>query len=58
MMETSVSASLRADKNAALVRLPPWLRQGIKRIAREQGIARDTVRKALRSGATEFTYKH
>ena len=29
----------------------------IKRIARELGIARDTVRKVLRSGATEFTYK-
>ncbi len=31
--------------------------KGIKRIARELGIARDTVRKLLRSGATEFTYK-
>ena len=31
--------------------------KGIKRIARELGIARDTVRKVLRSGATEFTYK-
>ena len=32
-------------------------RKGIKRIAREMGIARDTVRKVLRSGATEFSYK-
>ena len=32
-------------------------RKGIKRIARELGIARDTVRKVLRSGATEFSYK-
>lgn len=32
-------------------------RQGIKRIARELGIARDTIRKVLRSGATEFIYK-
>ena len=31
--------------------------KGIKRIARELGIARDTVRKVLRSGATEFAYK-
>lgn len=31
--------------------------KGIKRIARELGIARDTVRKVLRSGATAFTYK-
>ena len=31
--------------------------KGIKRIARELGIARDTVRKVLRSGATEFVYK-
>ena len=31
--------------------------KGSKRIARELGIARDTVRKVLRSGATEFTYK-
>ena len=31
--------------------------KGIKRIARELGIARDTVRKVLRSGATEFSYK-
>jgi transposase len=31
--------------------------EGIKRIARELGIARDTVRKVLRSGATEFTYR-
>jgi transposase len=31
--------------------------KGIKRIARELGVARDTVRKVLRSGATEFTYK-
>jgi transposase len=30
---------------------------GIKRIARELGIARDTVRKVLRSGATGFSYK-
>jgi AraC-like DNA-binding protein len=29
----------------------------IKRIARELGLARDTVRKVLRSGATEFVYK-
>jgi predicted transcriptional regulator len=28
--------------------------KGIKRIARELGIARDTVRKVLRSGVTEF----
>jgi transposase len=32
-------------------------RKGIKRIARELGVARDTVRKVLRSDATEFTYK-
>ena len=32
-------------------------RKGIKRIARELGIARDTVRKVLRSQATEFNYK-
>lgn len=31
--------------------------KGIKRIARELGVARDTVRKVLRSGATEFAYK-
>ena len=31
--------------------------KAIKRIARELGIARDTVRKVLRSGATEFSYK-
>ena len=31
--------------------------KGIKRIARELGIARDTVRKVLRSGAREFVYK-
>ena len=31
--------------------------KGIKRIARELGIARDTVRKVLRSGATELSYK-
>ena len=31
--------------------------KGIKRIARELGIARDTVRKVLRSGATSFSYK-
>ena len=31
--------------------------KGIKRIARELGIARDTVRKVLRSGATEFVYR-
>ena len=31
--------------------------KGIKWIARELGIARDTVRKVLRSGATEFGYK-
>ena len=31
--------------------------KGIKRIARELGIARDTVRKVLRSGSTEFVYK-
>src|SRR5215831_14968988 len=31
--------------------------KGIKRIARELGIARDTVRKVLLSGATEFSYK-
>jgi hypothetical protein len=31
--------------------------KGIKRITRELGIARDTVRKVLRSGATEFSYK-
>ena len=31
--------------------------KGIKRIARELGIARDTVRKVLRSGAPEFSYK-
>jgi hypothetical protein len=31
--------------------------KGIKRIARELGIARDTVRKVLRSGATEFSYR-
>jgi transposase len=31
--------------------------KGIKRIVRELGIARDTVRKVLRSGATEFIYK-
>src|SRR4051794_15677979 len=31
--------------------------KGIKRIARELGIARDTVRKILRSGATVFAYK-
>ena len=30
--------------------------KGIKRIARELGIARDTVRKVLRSGATMFEY--
>ena len=32
-------------------------RKGIKRIARELGIARDTVRKVLRSDAIEFSYK-
>ena len=32
-------------------------RKGIKRIARELGVARDTVRKVLRSQATEFSYK-
>ena len=32
-------------------------RKGIKQIARELGIARDTVRKVLRSDATEFNYK-
>lgn len=31
--------------------------KGIKRIAWELGVARDTVRKVLRSGATEFSYK-
>ena len=31
--------------------------KGIKRTARELGIACDTVRKVLRSGATEFVYK-
>jgi hypothetical protein len=31
--------------------------KGIKRVARELGIARDTVRKVLRSGATEFVYR-
>lgn len=31
--------------------------KGIKRIAGELGIARDTVRKVLRSGATEFTHR-
>ncbi|WP_446721533.1 IS21 family transposase [Methylobacterium sp. DCY52] len=31
--------------------------KGIKRIARELGIARDTVRKVLRSNATVFAYK-
>jgi transposase len=31
--------------------------KGIKRTARELGVARDTVRKVLRSGATEFSYK-
>jgi transposase len=31
--------------------------KGIKRIARELGVARDTVRKVLRSGATEFSYR-
>jgi transposase len=31
--------------------------KGIKGIARELGIARDTVRKVLRTGATEFVYK-
>lgn len=31
--------------------------KGIKRIARELGVARDTVRKVLRSGATAFSYK-
>jgi len=31
--------------------------KGIKRIARELGIARDTVRKVLRSDATELSYK-
>ena len=31
--------------------------KGIKRIARELGIARDTVRKVLRSGAAELSYK-
>jgi transposase len=31
--------------------------KGIKRIARELGIARDTVRKVLRSNATAFAYK-
>jgi plasmid maintenance system antidote protein VapI len=30
--------------------------KGIKSIARELGIARDTVRKVLRSNATAFTY--
>ena len=29
----------------------------IKQIARELGVARDTVRKVVRSGATEFRYK-
>jgi transposase len=29
----------------------------IKQIARELGVARDTVRKVIRSGATEFRYK-
>jgi predicted transcriptional regulator len=32
-------------------------RKGIKRIARELGVARDTVRKVLRSQVTEFSYK-
>jgi transposase len=32
-------------------------RKGIKRIARELGLARDTVRKVLRSNATAFAYK-
>ncbi len=32
-------------------------RKGIKRIARELGLARDTVRRVLRSEATEFNYK-
>jgi len=31
--------------------------KGIKRIAGELGIARDTVRKVLRTRATEFSYK-
>ena len=31
--------------------------KGIKRIARDLGVARDTVRKVLRSGLTEFSYK-
>ena len=31
--------------------------KGIKRIARELRISRDSVRKVLRSGATEFSYK-
>src|SRR3954451_13511779 len=31
--------------------------KGIKRIARELGLARDTVRKVLRSNATAFAYK-
>jgi transposase len=31
--------------------------KGIKRIARELGVARDTVRKVLRSRVTEFSYK-
>jgi len=32
-------------------------RKGIKRISRELGVARDTVRKVLRSQATQFSYK-
>jgi transposase len=31
--------------------------KGIKQIARELGVARDTVRKVLRSGSTAFTYR-
>jgi transposase len=31
--------------------------KGIKQIARELGVARDTVRKVLRSNATSFTYR-
>jgi DNA-binding transcriptional regulator LsrR (DeoR family) len=52
---------LRKDRGMTVVETIARIRfehfqngKGIKRIARELGIARDTVRKVLRSGVTEF----
>jgi DNA-binding NarL/FixJ family response regulator len=54
---SSVSRGMLVVETIAKIRRAHFQGKSIKQICRELRVSRNTVRKVIRSGATEFTYE-